>query len=55
MTNKKTYSILKKEKHVVEVEVPSIIETKAVRIGNGAHILVPVQWIGKNVKVEVIK
>lgn len=33
-----------------------VIERKEVtRTGNGAHVLVPKDWLGKKVKVEVVE
>lgn len=31
------------------------IESKVTKVGNGAHVLVPLQWLGKKVKVILIE
>jgi putative transposon-encoded protein len=36
---------------VIEVEAEEIIDGRAARFGNGAHVLVPKAWIGSKVKI----
>lgn len=33
----------------------SQIESQVTKIGNGAHVLVPKQWIGKKVRVTLME
>jgi putative transposon-encoded protein len=40
---------------VIEFQAEEIIDGRAAKFGNGAHVLVPKAWIGSKVKIIRLK